>query len=109
MVSEQFRTEPLFVHDRTGDRYIGTWYGHDCYVTGNSLIVRSGDEPADYGSTPNVGWNTYAADSALGGLGEGKQRAQYAIESRGDNWQKAELCALAFLGREYLDKQETSY
>jgi hypothetical protein len=108
-----FGNKPIWKHDREGDRYIGTWYGCDCYVAddslglgGSTLIVRDGDNPDAYGSSPCIGYNTYAADMRLGGLGLGRTRGQYAIESSCDGWIKAELCALAFLGREYLDNRK---
>ena len=104
-----FSDTPIFQHDSKCCKYIGTWYGHDCYTCRDTLIVRYGNEKSEYSSSGCVGWNPYHPLSKMGGLGEGRTRVEVeieGIEGYGSDLGKAQISALAFLGRQYLDQQK---
>lgn len=103
MQNSRFGDKPLFNNPFESAVYLGTWFGRDCYHIGDSLIVRYGDEDSQYGSYPDVGWNPYNPTSQVWGLGNGRNLCEVCMDSDDG---KAQLAALAFLGRNYLDSLE---
>ena len=101
----EFGNTPNFENCYDGDNseYLGTWFGLDCYVVNNdSLLIRHGNEDHEYGSEGNVGWNPYAADCKVGGLGNGRHPMEIAIQDD-CRYSRAKMAALAFLGRRSLN------